>query len=142
MREKRVLRFAAISTSNSNESKSKNIRNNPAVVHPCQIRTSASKMSTPDRKDHIRVKRRNQTFFIPTAPSDSFAYIKEEICKALGGDDDSIDVKAMRLYVDNKSEGGDAEAGKETKKEIPDAALLSDHDVKNDDIIILEMDES
>ncbi|KAK1741761.1 hypothetical protein QTG54_007334 [Skeletonema marinoi] len=99
-------------------------------------------MSTPDRKDHIRVKRRNQTFFIPTAPSDSFAYIKEEICKALGGDDDSIDVKAMRLYVDNKSEGGDADAGKETKKEIPDAALLSDHDVKNDDIIILEMDES
>ena len=44
----------------------------------------------------------------------------------------------MRLYIDSKNEGGDAEA----KKEIPDAALLSDHNVKNDDIIILEMEES
>lgn len=99
-------------------------------------------MSTPERKEYIRVKRRNQTFFIPTSPSDSFAYIKEEICKALGGDDDSIDPKLMRLYIDNKNDGGDADAGKETKKAIPDAALLSDHNVKNDDIIILEMDES
>ena len=48
----------------------------------------------------------------------------------------------MLLYVDSKSEGGDADAGKETKKAIPDAALLSDHGVKNDDIVILEMDES
>ena len=60
----------------------------------------------------------------------------------MGGDDDSIDPKLMRLYVDNKIEGGDADTGKETKKAIPDAALLSDHDVKNDDIVILEMDES
>ena len=86
---------------------------------------------------YIRVKRRNQTFFIHTSPSDSFAYIKEEICKALGGEDNSIDTKSMRLYIDNKNEGGDAEA----KKEIPDAALLSDHNVKNDDIIMLEMEE-
>ena len=118
-------------------------RKNVKDVYVFQHRSLTQQyLSITTNTSHIRVKRRNQTFFIPTAPSDSFAYIKEEICKALGGDDDSIDVKAMRLYVDNKSEGGDADAGKETKKEIPDAALLSDHDVKNDDIIILEMDES
>ena len=48
----------------------------------------------------------------------------------------------MRLYVDKKSEGGDADTGNEAKKAIPDAALLSDHNVTNDDIVILEMDES
>ena len=88
-----------------------------------------------NNNSHIRVKRRNQTFFIPTSPSDSFAYIKEEICKAL-----SLDPKLMRLYVDNKNDDNDT-AKEETKKAIPDAALLSDHNVKNDDIIILELDE-
>ena len=58
----------------------------------------------------------------------------------MGGEDNSIDPKSMRLYIDNKNEGGDADAG--AKKEIPDAALLSDHNVKNDDIIMLEMEES
>lgn len=49
----------------------------------------------------------------------------------------------MRLYFDKKSEGGDADTGKESeKKAIPDAALLSDHNVTNDDIVTLEMDES
>ena len=46
----------------------------------------------------------------------------------------------MRLYIGNKNEGGDTDV--EAKKEIPDAALLSDHNVKNDDIIMLEMEES
>lgn len=46
----------------------------------------------------------------------------------------------MRLYVDNKNDDNDT-AKEETKKAIPDAALLSDHNVKNDDIIILELDE-
>jgi len=60
----------------------------------------------------------------------------------LGGDD-AFDPKLMRLYIDNTdNDAGDADEGKETKKgPIPDAALLSDHDVKNDDIIILEVDE-
>ena len=57
----------------------------------------------------------------------------------MGGEDNSIDPKSMRLYIGNKNEGGDTDA--EAKKEIPDAALLSDHNVKNDDIIMLEMEE-
>lgn len=106
----------------------------PYLAHDNKIITSNT--------SHVRVKRRNQTFFIPTSPSDSFAYIKEEICRALGGDD-AFDPKLMRLYIDNTdNDAGDADEGKETKKgPIPDAALLSDHDVKNDDIIILEVDE-
>jgi hypothetical protein len=62
----------------------------------------------------------------------------------LGGDDDAMDPKLMRLYLDNtnNNDAGDDDDAKETKKgPIPDAALLSDHDVKNDDIIILEVDE-
>ena len=57
--------------------------------------------------------------------------------------DDSIDTKLMRLYIESKSVGDVEDEVKHTKKEpIPDIALLSDHNVNNDDIIILEMDDA
>ena len=49
----------------------------------------------------------------------------------------------MRLYIESKSVGDVEDEVKHTKKEpIPDIALLSDHNVNNDDIIILEMDDA
>jgi len=85
---------------------------------------------------HIRVKRQNQTFFIPSSPNGSFAQIKEEISKAMGGDD-VISPKLMRLYVVNKNDAGETDANESTTGPIPDAALLSDHKVENDDILFL-----
>jgi hypothetical protein len=51
------------------------------------------------------------------------------------GGEEVISPKLMRLYVDNKNYDGDTELAK--KKLIPDVALLSDHDVKNDDIVFV-----
>ena len=48
---------------------------------------------------YIRVKRKNQIFFIHTSPSDTFGYIKSEIAIAMGGED-VIAPKNMRLYID------------------------------------------
>jgi hypothetical protein len=92
---------------------------------------------------YVRVKRRNQTFFIHTSPSDSFLQLKSEISLAMGG---TLSPQKMRLYIEispKSSEVGKAGDDKEmadkksttTKGPIPDAALLSDHDVKSDDIL-------
>mmetsp|Transcript_17973 Transcript_17973/g.37690 ORF Transcript_17973/g.37690 Transcript_17973/m.37690 type:complete len:142 (+) Transcript_17973:121-546(+) len=108
-----------------------------------------------EKKDYIRVKRRNQTFFIHASPSDTFFHIKSEISKAINcctssdNDDDDISPRKMRLYLppsskskkngkigqgdgDDDDDNGDASS---PRGPIPDSAMLSDHDVKNDDVL-------
>ncbi|EED91660.1 predicted protein [Thalassiosira pseudonana CCMP1335] len=88
-------------------------------------------------KDYIRVKRRNQTFFIHTTPTDTFHHIKSEISKAMNG---QVVPAKMRLYVptattttaDKESTGKSEESSP-----IPDGATLADHEVKNDGVLYL-----
>ena len=106
---------------------------------------------------YVRVKRKNQTFFIQTSPSDTFGYIKSEIAQAMGGDDDMSPEK-MRLYIEPKaatttdakkaadSDDDDddkvmADKSPAPKGPIPDEAILSDHDVKNDDVLFVTLTE-
>mmetsp|Transcript_20368 Transcript_20368/g.35012 ORF Transcript_20368/g.35012 Transcript_20368/m.35012 type:complete len:137 (+) Transcript_20368:226-636(+) len=103
-------------------------------------------------EDYVRVKRRNQTFFIHTTPSDTFAQIKAEISQAMGGDD-AISPKQMRLYIETPKEesssekkddddndgdedmGGNKNSSNISKDLVPDAAILSDHGIKNDAVL-------
>jgi len=103
------------------------------------------------------VKRKNQTFFIHTTPSDTFEYIKSEVVSAYnssssGGDDNDVTATNMNLYIAPKSnnvvenkDGADKSMSEkqddEPKGPIPDAAILSDHDVKNDDVLYVTFDE-
>ena len=98
------------------------------------------------------MKRKNQTFFIHTSPSDTFEYIKSEVVSAYnscssGGDDD-VTTTNMNLYIAPKTNNvvekdGDKSMSEkqEPKGPIPDAAILSDHDVKNDDVLYVTFDE-
>ncbi|KAL7472455.1 hypothetical protein ACHAXS_012797 [Conticribra weissflogii] len=107
---------------------------------------------------YIRVKRRNQTFFIHASPSDTFFHVKSEISKAINccassddDDDTEISPRKMRLYLppslksnnSAKSGKGDDENDDDDYNEssprgpIPDSAMLSDHDVKNDDVLFV-----
>ncbi|KAL7547680.1 hypothetical protein ACHAWF_010959 [Thalassiosira exigua] len=105
------------------------------------------------REDYVRVKRRNQTFFVPTSPSDTFARVKEEVSLAMGGED-VVSPRSMRLYVAPKKtattttkadndDDSDDDAGEEKKKKaaaapegpVPDAATLSDRGVTNDGVL-------
>jgi hypothetical protein len=90
---------------------------------------------------YIRVKRRNQTFFIHTSPSDTFAHIKSEIALALGGND-IITPQHMRLYIATPTNiakdryDDQVASGKSTPQgPIPDTATLSEYDVKNDAVL-------
>ena len=100
------------------------------------------------------MKRKNQTFFIHTAPSDTFEYIKSEVVSAynscsIGGDDNDVTATNMNLYIVPKTNNvvekdGDksmSEKQEEPKGPIPDVAILSDHDVKNDDVLYVTFDE-
>jgi len=101
------------------------------------------------------VKRKNQTFFIHTSSSDTFEYIKSEVVSAYnscssGGDDNNVTTTNMNLYIAPKtnnvvdSKDGDksmSEKQEEPKGPIPDVAILSDHDVKNDDVLYVTFDE-
>jgi hypothetical protein len=111
-------------------------------------------------RSYIRVKRKNQIFFIHTSPSDTFGYIKSEIAIAMGGED-VISPKNMRLYIDVAAPASSSSITTATKKEddggeqqvniggssnqksmspkgpIPDTALLSDHKVMNDAIMFV-----
>ena len=86
---------------------------------------------------YIRVKRRNQTFFIHTTQTDTFHHIKSEISKAMNG---QVVPAKMRLYVptattttaDKESTGKSEESSP-----IPDGATLADHEVKNDGVLYL-----
>lgn len=55
------------------------------------------------------------------------------------GGDDVISPKLMRLYVVNKNDAGETDANESTTGPIPDAAILSDHKVENDDILFLSL---
>ena len=102
---------------------------------------------------YVRVKRKNQTFFIHTSPSDTFEYIKSEVVSAYNsssGGDDNVTTTNMNLYIAPKTNNvvekkdGDktmSEKQEEPKGPIPDAAILSDHDVKNDDVLYVTFDE-
>ena len=104
---------------------------------------------------YVRVKRKNQTFFIHISPSDTFEYIKSEVVSAynscsIGGDDNDVTTTNMNLYIAPKSNNvvenkdGDksmSEKQEEPKGPIPDVAILSDHDVKNDDILYVTFGE-
>ena len=102
---------------------------------------------------YIRVKRKNQIFFIHTSPSDTFGYIKSEVAIAMGGED-VIAPKNMRLYIDvaassssiaatkKDDDGGGEQAvignnqkSMSPKGPIPDTSLLSDHKVMNDAVL-------
>ena len=100
-----------------------------------------------ETKRYVRVKRKNQTFFIHCAPSDTFAQIKSEISLAMGGSD-VISSQKMRLYIETpkptvteKKADDDQDMGGEKslapKGPIPDEAILSDHDVKNDAVLFV-----
>mmetsp|Transcript_42100 Transcript_42100/g.88434 ORF Transcript_42100/g.88434 Transcript_42100/m.88434 type:complete len:135 (-) Transcript_42100:7-411(-) len=103
-------------------------------------------MST-TKEDYVRVKRRSQTFFIHTSPSDTFVSIKDEISLAMGG---RPSPSKMRLYIptsapnNQTSNSDDKEMGEAAaasaaamlpKDPIPDTAILSDHNVTNDDVL-------
>ena len=99
------------------------------------------------------MKRKNQTFFIHTTPSDTFEYIKSEVVSAYNsssvGDDNDVTATNMNLYIAPKTNNvvekdGDtsmSEKQDEPKGPIPDSATLSDHDVKNDDVLYVTFDE-
>eukprot|EP00584_Thalassiosira_punctigera_P006528 CAMPEP_0172535494 /NCGR_PEP_ID=MMETSP1067-20121228/7480_1 /TAXON_ID=265564 ORGANISM="Thalassiosira punctigera, Strain Tpunct2005C2" /NCGR_SAMPLE_ID=MMETSP1067 /ASSEMBLY_ACC=CAM_ASM_000444 /LENGTH=128 /DNA_ID=CAMNT_0013320429 /DNA_START=299 /DNA_END=685 /DNA_ORIENTATION=+ len=100
------------------------------------------------REEYIRVKRRNQTFFVHISPSDTFAQIKDEVSQAMGGSD-VISPQQMRLYVEtpkpsSDDKGEDKEMGEASmpKDPIPDMAILSDHNVKNDDVLYVTFAKS
>jgi hypothetical protein len=107
------------------------------------------------KNDHsyVRVKRKNQTFFVHTSPSDTFGRIKSEISLAMGGED-VIVPESMRLYIEaqiepttaaNKDKKDDDEVvGSKSsmpKGPIPDTAVLSDHNVKNDAVMYVTFAE-
>lgn len=102
------------------------------------------------REDYIRVKRKNQTFFLRTAPSDTFAHLKSEISLAMGGDD-VVSPQQMRLYVATPVPASDEKKNDDEKKPggtacptelMPDAAILSDHGVKNDAVVYAAFSKS
>ena len=68
----------------------------------------------------LRVKRKNQTFFVNTTKSKTILSIKEEISDALGGE---VSALKMRIYPKQ-----------DAKKPLPDVATLADHSdlIKND----------
>ncbi|KAL7542889.1 hypothetical protein ACHAXR_013191 [Thalassiosira sp. AJA248-18] len=93
------------------------------------------------KQSYIRVKRKSQTFFIHTSPSDTFAHIKSEISQAMGGSD-VISPQQMRLYIETIKPTNDEKDGDKVMEEklmpkgpIPDTAILSDHEVKNDSVL-------
>lgn len=106
-------------------------------------------MAATAREDYIRVKRRNQTFFIHTSPSDTFDQIKSEISLAMGGSD-VISTQKMRLYIETPkptvTEAKDADKviseNLAPKGPIPDSAILTDHDVKNDAVLYVTFAKS
>ena len=55
---------------------------------------------------YVRVKRKNQIFFVHTSPNDTFAHVKSEIAQAVG--DDDVSPEKMRLFVEPKADPGDA----------------------------------
>ncbi|KAL9188706.1 hypothetical protein ACHAXT_007084 [Thalassiosira profunda] len=91
------------------------------------------------REDYVRVKRKNQIFFVHTSPNDTFAHVKSEIAQAVG--DDDVSPEKMRLFVEPKADAGDAKAegkGKAAPKgPIPDEAKLSDHEVQDGDVLFV-----
>jgi len=73
---------------------------------------------------HVRIKQRNQTFFIYTARSKTIATLKEEICRALGKEGAP---RKMRIYH-----------SKTSTNPLPDSAALSDHEsIQNDSLLYL-----
>jgi SHS2 domain-containing protein len=72
---------------------------------------------------YLLVKRLNQSFFIAASQTTTFLDVKTEISKALKG---SISTKLIKLHSLVSGEEG---------KELPDAATLADHEVKNSDVI-------
>ena len=73
----------------------------------------------------VRVKRKNQTYFIHTKKSNTILSIKEEVSEALSG---QVPPLKMRLY-----------SSQTEKTPLPDEATLADHDnlVKDDETSIL-----
>jgi hypothetical protein len=67
---------------------------------------------------YIRIKRKNQTFFIPVSPKTTFLEIKTEISKALNDATSPTDMKLFR-----------------EEKEMMDAATCADHEMKCSDVL-------
>uniref|UniRef100_A0A7S3VD19 Ubiquitin-like domain-containing protein n=1 Tax=Chaetoceros debilis TaxID=122233 RepID=A0A7S3VD19_9STRA len=83
---------------------------------------------------YIRIKRRDQTFFIHVAKSTKIYSLKSEISQALSGSSSSSSSTAataipenMKLYKDTSGEDS---------SELPDVAAIGDHDIIKDDGIL------
>ena len=77
---------------------------------------------------HVRVKRKQQTYFIPVERTTSFLIIKEKISSACGTNAitsaPNVPSSSITLYANISGE-----------KELPDAGTMSDHEIANDAII-------
>ena len=67
---------------------------------------------------YIRLKRKNQTLFLHVEPHSSFNSVKAKISDTFKVDQDKI-----MLYHQDK------------KRELVDAATISDQEIKNDDVV-------
>lgn len=79
----------------------------------------------------LRIKRKNQTFFIPSSKADAFSSIKSQISEALSccsGDDADVTIpENMRLYL--QEDGGTL---------LNDVATIADHaSIKDGSILYL-----
>eukprot|EP01083_Nonionella_stella_P123164 370993_1 len=86
---------------------------------------------------YIRIKRRDQTFFIHAAKSTKIYSLKSEISQALSESSSSSTTAAtaipenMKLYKDISGEDS---------SELPDVAAIGDHDdIKDDGILYLTL---
>ncbi len=115
-----------------------------STAHACRRGTNYPQ--TLKTSSYVRVKRGNRTFFVQTSPSDTFGRIKSEISLAMCGED-VIAPGCMRLYVEALTEPAAAKDKKDDDAvvggksmptgPIPDTAVLSDHNVKNDAVMYL-----
>lgn len=67
---------------------------------------------------YVRFKRRNQTVFMHTEPSQTFAMLKARIAENF-----NMEPANIMLFANDK------------KRELLDLATISDQEIKNDDII-------
>jgi len=73
---------------------------------------------------YVRVKRQNQTFFIPCLPDDKIQKIKSNIVVALKGSerDSGVQADQMRLLLPNSTV-------------LEDDQTLNHYEIKNDDVL-------
>uniref|UniRef100_A0A6S9B284 Ubiquitin-like domain-containing protein n=1 Tax=Ditylum brightwellii TaxID=49249 RepID=A0A6S9B284_9STRA len=91
--------------------------------------------SSTKKQMYVRIKRRNQTFFIQANRSDTIFHLKDEISNALNNE---ISPRKMRLYLSSTTSSKDSPPiPTPSSPPLPDSATLADHDVKNDAILFV-----